>query len=68
MNPYWWFQGASVEALTMQLNAAGPGARLEVHREGEKLTLYVKKPATDVEPMGGGGPIDDSHLCPPSCP
>lgn len=64
--PYWWFQGASVEELTRQL-VAKPGCRLEVHLDGHLMSFFVV-PVGGVIAEGGGGGIDDSHVCPPSCP
>jgi hypothetical protein len=60
---FWWFTGPSVHHLTEKLTAAGPDARLEIRLRQDKLYLTV------VDPAGHGyDPIDDSHLCPPSCP
>ena len=61
--PFHWFQGASVEELTRQL-VANPGARLEVHQDGQDMTLLIVPPGVVAE---GGGGIDDSHICPPDC-
>jgi len=62
--PFWWFEGQSVERLTEQLVAAGAGARLEVRlRAEDKLFLTVVKPDGH-----GHDPIDDSRPCPPVCP
>jgi len=64
MSAYWWFQGKSVEKLTDDLIEAGDGARLEVHPFGpDKLHLVVVPPDQPSK-----DPIDDSHVCPPSCP
>lgn len=63
--PYWWFQGASVEELTRQLNAK-PGARLEVHLAGHLMSFFVV-PAGAIRDASGGGGINDSHACPPDC-
>jgi hypothetical protein len=66
--PYWWFNGASVSELTERLNNT-PNARLEVHLDGEKMTLVVapdnpaQAAAVHLDP-----PINESHICPPICP
>ena len=64
-----WFDAETVAELCAQLNAAGPGARLEIHRVprgGEHKTwLHV---------VGGDGeraafqPLNKSWECPPICP
>lgn len=64
--PYWWFQGASVEELTRQLNAK-PGARLEVYLREHLMSFRVVGQG-EVVAEGGGGGINDSHICPPVCP
>jgi hypothetical protein len=65
--PYWWFKGASVTELTERLNAT-PNARLEVHLDGEKMTLVVASddPAAAATPLDP--PINESFICPPRCP
>lgn len=64
---FWWFQGASVEQLFAELEAAGENARLEVHLDGQHMTLHVV--AAGITPQeGGGGGINESHVCPPVCP
>lgn len=71
MRPYFWWQGASVNALT-ELLVDNPGCRLEVRFDegGNHATLHVV-PATTVSghviPLDGGG-INESHICPPQCP
>ncbi len=68
----WLFQGQSVAALRDALNAAfasDPNPRFFVQKErGNKVTLHVL--AGDVVAEGGGGGINDSHVCPgsPGCP
>ena len=64
--PFHWYEGASVEELTRQL-VANPGARLEVHQDGQDMFLHVV-PAGAVSTEGGGGGINESHICPPVCP
>ena len=63
--PYWWFQGASVEELTARLTA-NPGARLEVHLDGTKMT-FVVKPVGEFTAQSFHPPINESHVCPPDC-
>ena len=63
---YHWFSGASVERLRNELVAAGsPLPRLEVYQNGDNMTFKVV-------PNGGNSagvtPINDSHVCPPTCP
>lgn len=62
---FWWFRGASVADLRTYLNGA-PESRLEVHLDGDKMTLHVI--AEGAGPQEAGGFVNDSHLCPPSCP
>lgn len=64
--PFWWFSGDSVRALRERLNAAGDTARLEVHLDGNDMTLDVV-PA-DVIPAAPSPSINESHICPPVCP
>ena len=70
MRPYFWWQGASVNALT-ELLVDNPGCRLEVRFDegGNHATFHVKpvgQPTlADDSPQGGG--INESHLCPPDC-
>lgn len=64
--PFHWFGPDSVAALREKLNAAGPGAILEVHQHGQDMTLWVV-PAGIVALEGGGG-VNESHICPPVCP
>ena len=62
--PFWWFEGKSIEHLVRALMDAGPDARLEVHSgPGDKLFLRV----VDANKVAGD-PINDSRLCPPICP
>ena len=65
--PFHWFGPVSVSALRQALNAASPDARLEVHQDGQDMTLHVKEPVEAADGGGGGG-INDSHICPPQCP
>jgi len=61
-----WFQGASVVKLREALNAAGDGARVEVHdEEGDRMVIYVYAPD---KAFAEGGGINDSFICPPVCP
>jgi hypothetical protein len=64
--PYWWFRGATVAALKERLNAASPEAILEVHLDGQKMTLDVVEPdATPGEERAGA--LNESFICPPVC-
>ena len=65
--PFYWFQGPSVRELYDQLSAAGPDTvRLEVRQSRRKMTFtVVPEGEAKVTPRP---PINDSHLCPPSCP
>lgn len=72
MRPYFWWQGASVNALT-ELLVDNPGCRLEVRFDegGNHATLHVVPGMTattsgDAFPLDGG--INESHICPPQCP
>jgi len=64
--PFHWFGPASVVDLTAKL-LAHPVARLEVHEDGPDMTLLVIY-ADEVVTEGGGGGVNDSHICPPVCP
>jgi hypothetical protein len=66
--PYWWFQGDSVRELLARLTES-PDARLEVHlAENQKMTFVVlpSGEAATRDPIRP--PINESHVCPPSCP
>lgn len=68
--PYWWFRGASVEALVKRLVAADPATcTLEVRISDEqKMTFRVVPKDTAALGDGNDPPdINDSHLCPPDC-
>jgi hypothetical protein len=65
--PYWWYQGESVKKIRAELNAAGDEARIEVHLDGNDMTVHVIPPVAPAGGGGGGG-TNDSHVCPPSCP
>lgn len=64
-----WFRGATVDALRTHLNA-GPVDRLEVHQDGEMMTLVVVYAADEAAPIPGSKtePLNESFLCPPICP
>lgn len=61
---YWWFQGASVSELILRLSGIDP--RLEVHLDGDKMTLEVV--SGGVTEFRISPPINESHVCPPICP
>ena len=61
-----WFRGATVETLKDRLNA-GNVDRLEVHQDGDSMTLVVVYgPVT--APEVHTSPLNESFLCPPICP
>lgn len=64
-----WFRGATVDALRVHLNA-GPVDRLEVHQDGEKMTLVVVYAHDEAAPIPGTRtePLNESWICPPVCP
>lgn len=64
--PFHWFGPESVAQLKAELDA-GLVARLEVHQDGTDMTLHVVHEG-DLVVEGGGGGINESHVCPPSCP
>lgn len=67
--PYYWFSGESVRELRRQLDIVGDDARVEFHVEEHHATIEVHEPpAEGVEPLRPLPPINDSHVCPPSCP
>ena len=74
--PHWRFPAESVAELARRLDAAGPGATLEVrigdaddgHPHGPPMTLRVvpadgARLASDIELPD----VNDSFLCPPWC-
>lgn len=63
---YHWFGPVSTQALRELLNAASRDAQLQVHQDGQAMTLHVVEPS-DVVTEGGGGGVNDSHVCPPDC-
>lgn len=67
VRPYHWFQGASVRELYDRIGAAGPDtARVEMHIDGDKMTLEVIG-AAEADRASRNPPINDSRLCPPIC-
>lgn len=60
-----WLGPDSTERLRQELNAAGPGAHVEMHGKGEHTTFYVIRVGTSR--VAGGG-INEAHTCPPVCP
>lgn len=67
MRPYFWFQGATVNALT-ELLVDNPGCRLEVRFDegGNHATLHVVPVGTSNVAADSGG-LNESHICPPDC-
>ena len=61
-----WFDAETVLELCAQLNAAGDGARLEVHKVGPKMWLHVI-PADTARALAFT-PLNKSWECPPVCP
>lgn len=62
---YWWFDGATVQALKERLDAAGPGVIFKVNKDGNALTLEVIDPGQDK--AARLAPLNESHPCPPIC-
>jgi hypothetical protein len=66
---FWWFEPETVDQLREQLNAAGPGARLEVRIGAKKaMTLSVVPSGAIAAPATAVVPLNKSHICPPFCP
>lgn len=69
----WIFRGPSVAALRDALNGAfavDPEPEFFVRKEaGNRITLHILSDGVVAEGGGGGG-INDSHVCPgsPGCP
>lgn len=66
--PYHWFQGESVAELVRQLQEAGPDAILKVHQSRRKMTFEVVHSGDVSTQSHTSFHINDSHLCPPTCP
>jgi len=69
--PFWWFDAQAVDKLREKLNAAGPGARLEVRPVGAKSIMIVDGSLHLVvvpADKSSQDPVNDSHVCPPVCP
>lgn len=60
---FYWFQGQSVQRLTEKLTIT-PNPILKVYLKNDKVTFEV----IDGNTKAGHDPINDSHVCPPSCP
>lgn len=60
-----WLGPDATERLRQELNAAGPGAHVEIHGKNEHTTLYVV--GLGALRVAGGG-INEAHVCPPICP
>lgn len=65
---FWWFRGASVDALRAALNDNPISVRLEMRLMGDEMTWHVVPEGVGTMEGGGGGSGNDSHICPPSCP
>lgn len=65
--PHTWFSPEATEKVREKLNAAGPGARLEIHGHWHEQTIYVVRPG-EVLAEGSGGGVNEAHVCPPICP
>lgn len=68
-----WFEPETVAQLREQLNQAGDGARLEVHKvphaDGHKYWLHVVSAAADQGLTTRiYQPLNKSWVCPPICP
>jgi hypothetical protein len=63
---FWWFRGESVQQLIAHLIGVGPECRLEVHINGDAMTLHVIPES--VGPSEAGGTTNKSFICPPFCP
>lgn len=63
---YWWFQGDSVRQLKARLATSSDEAILKVTPHGNDLTLEVLEPG-EAEGRAVGGPLNESHICPPVC-
>ena len=66
--PFVWFDHKATAKLLDGLIRAGEGARLEVHPIGDSVVEGSFHLVVVPEGHGGHDPINDSHLCPPSCP
>lgn len=63
-----WFDGETTEQLSNQIRSAGKGARLEVHKVGQKLWLHVIAAEESGIASRFFTPLNKSHECPPICP
>lgn len=64
---YIWFGPETVQALKVQLEAAGPDAILLVRGQGEHMTLEVVASDVMVGEQAGAGALNEAHPCPPFC-
>lgn len=67
--PYFWFKGQSVVDLVAAIASVGTNnARCEVHTSEDGLHAhFIVKDVSVKLADDGCMPINDSHLCPPSC-
>jgi hypothetical protein len=66
MRPFHWFKATTWQQLRDRLIAASADAWLEVHLDGDKMTLQVVEPSADA--VAQLAPLNESYLCPPICP
>jgi len=66
MKPFHWFKFSTWSQLRDRLNAASELAWLEVHQDGDAMTLQVVEPGT--EAVIREAPLNESYVCPPICP
>jgi len=66
MRPFHWFKASTWQQLRDRLNAASDDAWLEVHQDGEAMTLEVVEPGQDA--VARLVPLNESYRCPPICP
>jgi hypothetical protein len=66
---YVWFDYETVAQLCQQLNQAGPGCRLEIHKRNGATWLHVVPEGMTREAAAEPfQPLDKSWECPPICP
>lgn len=72
MIPFIWFDNTegTLSELARQIQAGGPGVRLEIHTRHDGTWLHVI-PGLEVVATAAPGsfaPLNKSHICPPICP